>query len=313
MAQGQTEHDALRIDPLMPAEVARKAEMIGAQKTRQDFTTLFTLSILGGAFISFGAVFATTVLAGAGGVVPYGLQRLFAGPVFSLGLVLIVVSGAELFTGNTLMVMAVASRKVTLREMLRAWAISYAGNFVGAVGTALLVFLSGQYRFGGAGVGKVALDLAVTKVNWSFEQAFFLGVLCNLLVCLAVWMSFAARTTTDKILVTLLPISAFVAAGFEHSVANMYFISIALLIKQFAPVELWDALGMTAAGVATLTWPAFVRSLVPVTLGNIVGGSVLVGAVYWFIYLCPRPLSRAAASHHPSRPLRASSDSRPGP
>jgi formate transporter len=285
MAQGEE----FRIDPLMPAEVARKAEQIGAQKTRMDFWNLMALSVLGGAFIAFGAVFATTVLAGTSGVLPYGVARLLAGPVFCLGLVLIVVGGAELFTGNTLMVMAFASRKVTMSEMLRAWTISYVGNFIGSVGMAALVFMSGQYRFGGASVGQTALDLAVHKVTLPFDQAFFLGVLCNLLVCLAVWVSFAARTTTDKVVVVLLPISAFVAAGFEHSIANMYFVSFGLLVKQFAPQEFWSTLGTQGAALASLTWPAFVRSLIPVTLGNIVGGSVLVGAVYWFIYLRPQP------------------------
>jgi formate transporter len=303
MAQGDDDRDGLRLDPLLPAEVARKAEAVGVQKTRMDFWTLFTLSILGGAFIAFGAVFATTVLAGANGVVPYGLQRLFAGPVFCLGLVLIVVGGAELFTGNALMVMALASGKLSVREVLRAWMITFAGNFIGAVGTAVLVFLAGQYRFGGASVGKVALDLAVYKVNLSFEQALFLGILCNLLVCLAVWMSLAARTITDKVIVVVFPISAFVAAGFEHSVANMYFVPIGLLIKQFAPEELWPELGMMASGVATLTWPAFFQSLIPVTLGNIIGGAVLVGAVYWFIYSRPRSVQRVASK--PSKPSTA--------
>jgi len=288
MAQDDSESDGLRIDPLMPAEVARKAEAIGVLKARMGVWDFGILSVLGGAFIAFGAIFATTVLAGINDAVPFGLQRLLIGPVFSLGLILIVVGGAELFTGSALMVMALASGKISVFELLRAWAITFAGNFIGAVAIAVLTFLAGQYRFGGAAVGKVALDLAISKVTLPFEQAFFLGVLCNLLVCLAVWMSWAARTIVGKVAVVLFPISAFVAAGFEHSVANMYFVSIGLLIKQFAPEELWGQLGMAAPGVAALTWPAFIRSLIPVTLGNIVGGAVLVGAVYWLIYLRPR-------------------------
>jgi formate transporter len=294
MAHG--ERDEVRIDPLMPAEVARKAESIGAQKTRMDVWTLLTLSVLGGAFIAFGAVFATTVQAGASGALPFGVTKLLAGPVFCLGLVLIVVSGAELFTGNALMVMALASRKITLAQLLRAWTIAFAGNFIGAVGAAVLVFLAGQYRFGGGSVGRVAVDLAVYKVSLPFDEAFFLGILCNLLVCLAVWMSLAARSIADKVLVVVFPISAFVVAGFEHSVANMYFISFGLLIKDFAPAEFWAQAGLTEAAVTALTWPAFVRSLIPVTLGNIVGGAVCVGAVYWFLYLRPRP-ELAAGSH----------------
>jgi formate/nitrite transporter len=309
MASEGPDSNARGFDPLMPVEVARKAELVGAQKTRMETGNLFVLSLLGGAFIAFGAVFATTVSAGIGGVLPYGITRLLIGPVFCLGLVLIVIGGAELFTGNALMVMALASRKVTLREMLRAWLIVFAGNLIGALGTAALVFLSGQYRFGGASVGKAALDLAITKVNLPFDQAFFLAVLCNLLVCLAVWMSYAARSVVDKLVVVVLPISAFVAAGFEHSVANMYFIPMGLLIKQFAPVELWAQLGMTAGSVASLTWPAFLMSLIPVTIGNIVGGAVLVGAVYWFVYSRPQLPERATPGTAKLR--RVGSDSAP--
>lgn len=172
------------IDALLPAEIAKKAEIIGAQKTRVDATTLLALAVLAGAFIALGALFATTVLAGANGVMPYGISRLLAGTAFCLGLVLVVVGGAELFTGNTLMVMAWDAGKVNLREMLRAWAIIYFGNFIGAVGTALLVFLSGQPFNANGAVATVAMKLAVDKVSLSFDHAFFLGILCNVLVCL---------------------------------------------------------------------------------------------------------------------------------
>jgi len=233
-------------------------------------------------------MFATTVLAGADGVVPFGISRLLSGVVFCLGLILVVVGGAELFTGNTLMVMAWAAGEVRLREMLRAWAIVYIGNFVGAVGTAALVFLSGQYLAGKGSVAGVALNLALNKVTLSFDHAFFLGILCNVLVCLAVWLAFGARSTTDKVLAVLFPVSAFVVAGFEHSVANMYLIPLGLFIKAWAPAALWAEIGGDAANYAALTWPAFFVSLIPVTIGNIIGGGVLVGLVYWFIYLRPR-------------------------
>ena len=276
------------IDALLPAEIALKAEAVGVQKTRMDTLRLLALAVLAGAFIALGAMFATTVLAGADGVVPFGLSRLLSGLVFCLGLILVVVGGAELFTGNTLMVMAWAAGKVRLREMLRAWAIVYAGNFIGAVGTAGLVFLSGQYLSGKGSVAAAALTLAHNKVTLSFDQALFLGILCNVLVCLAVWLAFGARSTTDKVLAVLFPVSAFVAAGFEHSVANMYLIPLGLFIKAWGPAALWTQINGSAASYAALTWPAFFSSLIPVTIGNIIGGGGLVGAVYWFIYLRKR-------------------------
>jgi formate transporter len=276
------------IDALLPAEIALKAEAVGVQKLRMDTLRLLTLAVLAGAFIALGAMFATTVLAGADGVVPFGLSRLLSGLVFCLGLILVVVGGAELFTGNTLMVMAWAAGKVRLREMLRAWAIVYVGNFIGAVGTAGLVFLSGQYLSGKGSVAAVALTLAHNKVTLSFDQALFLGILCNVLVCLAVWLAFGARSTTDKVLAVLFPVSAFVAAGFEHSVANMYLIPLGLFIKAWGPAALWTQINGSAASYAALTWPAFFSSLIPVTIGNIIGGGGLVGAVYWFIYLRKR-------------------------
>ena len=228
-------------------------------------------------------MFATTVLAGAEGVVPFGISRLLSGVVFCLGLILIVVGGAELFTGNTLMVVAWAAGKVWLAEMLRAWLIVYIGNFIGAIGTAALVFLSGQYLSGKGGVAAVALNIALAKVTLSFEHALFLGILCNVLVCLAVWLAYGARSTTDKVLAVLFPVSAFVVAGFEHSVANMYLIPLGLFIKAWGPSALVEG-----TDFSLLTWPVFFVSLVPVTIGNIIGGGGLVGLVYWFVYLRKR-------------------------
>jgi formate transporter len=273
------------IDALLPSEIAEKAEAVGVQKTRLDTLSLMALAILAGAFIALGSMFATTVLAGADGVLPFGLSRLFAGLAFCLGLILVVVGGAELFTGNTLMVMAWAAGKVRLREMLRAWLIVYIGNFIGATGTALLVFLSGQYLSGHGAVANVALKLALDKVTLPFDHALFLGILCNVLVCLAVWLSLGARTTSDKVLAVVFPVSAFVAAGFEHSVANMYLIPLGLFLKAWGPSELWTLVAGGAAAYGDLTWLRFFMSLVPVTIGNIIGGGVLVGGVYWFIYL----------------------------
>ncbi|HEY3345611.1 MAG TPA: formate transporter FocA [Anaerolineaceae bacterium] len=271
----------INVDALMPQEMAEKAEAIGVRKAGMAFLPLFGLAILAGAFIGLGAMFATTVYAGAS-TLPYGVARLLMGLVFCLGLILVVVAGAELFTGNNLIVMAWANRKVSTLALLRNWVIVYIGNLVGSLGTAGLVYLSSQYTAGAGAVGETALKIAVSKSNLGFTQALALGILCNALVCLAVWLTYSARSTTDKILAILFPITAFVAAGFEHSVANMYFIPYGLFIKAFDPAF------VTAhkLDLTSLTWNAFfVKNLLPVTIGNIIGGAGLVAVMYWFIYL----------------------------
>ena len=274
------------LDALLPAEIAERAERIGAAKTRLDWMSLAALAVLGGAFIGLGGMFATTVLSGVEGA--DGPVRALAGLVFALGLVLVVVGGAELFTGNNLMVMAWASGKIRLAEMARAWAIVWAGNFIGAAGTALLVFLAAQPLLGEGEGAVTALEIAAAKTTLPLLRAFFLGILCNVLVCLAVWLSYGARGTADKILAILLPVSAFVTAGFEHSVANMYFVPLGFLLAWFGP-EALVAVGAGAEAAAALSLGGFLRNLVAVTIGNMVGGGVLVGAVYWFIYLRRRP------------------------
>lgn len=280
---------AFAFDALPPAEMARKAEGIGCAKAAMPVGQLFLLSILAGAFIALGAVFSTTVMAGGDGVA-YGVERLLGGVAFSLGLVLVVVAGAELFTGNNLIVMAWASRKVTTAALTRNLAIVYVGNLVGALGTAVLMMLSKQYTFGGGAVGEMALRTAVAKTDLGFVQALVLGALCNALVCLAIWLTYSARTTADKILAIVPPIAAFVAAGFEHSVANMYFIPFGLLLKR---QETWLANTPDLPNLDGLTWSAFLRdNLLPVTLGNLIGGTVMVGAIYWLVYL--RPANRAS-------------------
>jgi formate transporter FocA len=272
-------------DALLPPAMAVKAEQVGVNKARLEIASTFMLAVLAGAFIALGAVFSTTVTAGASGVLSYGVTRLLGGLVFCLGLILVVVAGAELFTGNNLIIMAWASGKVTTKQLLGNWAIVYAGNLVGSIATALLLFLSGQYTFGSGAVGLNILNIASAKTSLDFVQAIVLGIMCNGLVCLAVWLTYSARTTTDKILAIVFPISAFVAAGFEHSVANMYFIPIGLFVKGGAPAEFWSQIGKTAADYGNLTWQAFlINNLLPVTIGNIIGGTVLVGVIYWRIY-----------------------------
>ncbi|NJC98009.1 MAG: formate transporter FocA, partial [Anaerolineae bacterium] len=188
-------------------------------------------------------------------------------------------------TGNNLIVMAWANGKVTGRALLRNWAIVYLGNFIGSIGTVILMFFTKQYTFGANSVGIAALKIGVSKVEFTFIQAMALGILCNALVCLAVWLTFSARSTVDKIFAIIFPITAFVAAGFEHSIANMYFIPYALFIKDFDPGYI-AVVGDKVANLDLLTWQAFIiNNLVPVTIGNIIGGAVLVAAVYWAIFL----------------------------
>src|SRR5688572_3559046 len=272
-------------DALLPPAMALKAEQVGVNKANMEPINTFMLAVLAGAFIAFGAIFSTTVTAGAADVLPFGITKLIGGLVFCLGLILVVVAGAELFTGNNLIIMAWASGKVTTAQLLRNWIIVYVGNFVGSIATALLMFLSGQYAFGSGAIGLNVLSIANAKANLDFVQAIVLGILCNALVCLAVWLTYSGRTTTDKILAILFPISAFVAAGFEHSVANMYFIPVGLFVKGGAPAEFWSQIGKTAADYSGLTWSGFfLNNLIPVTIGNIIGGTVMVGVVYWLIY-----------------------------
>jgi formate transporter len=275
---------AAGVDALPPAAMARKAGEIGRAKASLDFAGMFALAVLAGAFIAMGALFAT--VATAGGDLPYGVGRVLGGLVFSLGLVLVVVAGAELFTGNNLIVMAWASRQISTYRLLRNWTIVYVGNFVGAIATAGLVFAGREYRFGEGAVGERALAIAAAKTELGFGQALVLGILCNALVCIAVWLTYSARSVTDKILAVILPIAAFVAAGFEHSVANMYFIPFGLFVRTD---EAWLSSLPEPPATDGLDWGSFFAdNLVPVTLGNILGGTVLVAAVYWFIYLRPR-------------------------
>lgn len=286
------------IDALLPPDMAQKAETIGVKKANMPTGRLLLLAILAGAFIALGAIFATTVSVGgitvkdaAGAVVStssiaYGLTRLLMGLAFSLGLILVVVGGAELFTGNNLIVMAFMSRKIAFRQLLRNWGIVYAGNFLGSVLTAGIMFLTGQYLQGNGGLGLNALNIANAKAGINFLPALCSGIMCNALVCLAVWMTYSARTTTDKILAIIPPITAFVAAGFEHSVANMYFIPIGLFIKNWGTPAFFESIGKAAGDFSNLTWGNFfITNLIPVTLGNIIGGAVMVGAVYWYAYL----------------------------
>ena len=277
--------EKLDIDAYAPAQMAARVEEAGIVKGNLDATSTFTLAVLAGAFIAFGAVLYTYVIHDS--PLSIGLTKLVGGLVFCLGLILVIVAGAELFTGNSLIVMAYVSRKITLRQLLRNWVIVFAGNLVGSLGIVFLIWLSGQWSARNSAVGVEALIIANDKVSLGFWQALSRGILCNILVCLAVWLCFSGRSVTDKILAIIFPITAFVALGFEHSIANMYFVPAGLLIKQSpeALAAAQNVLGQTP-DLSRLSIAGFiVNNLLPVTLGNIIGGGFLVGAIYWFVYL----------------------------
>jgi formate transporter len=255
-------------DAYAPAEIARRVEEIGVAKARLPFLPLVMLGLLAGAFIGLGSLYFVIVV--SDGDLGFAAQRVLAGGVFSLGLLLVVVAGAELFTGNNLLAMAWADGKIRSTELLRNWAIVCAANSAGAAGLALLVFLSGHAGMNDGAVGRTYLEIAAAKTSLPLTTAFVRGVLCNVLVCLAVWMALAGRSVVDKLAAIVLPISAFVAAGFEHSIANMYFLPLAMLLQ--------------AGAGEPVAWAGVWRNLVPVIAGNIVGGSVLVALVYHVIY-----------------------------
>lgn len=259
--------DSQHYDAYTPTEMARRVETVGVAKAGLPLLPLTTLAVLAGAFIAFGALLYTFTITGS--TLGYGPTRLLGGTAFSLGLVLVLVGGAELFTGNALMVMAWADRKVTSGRLLRNWAVVYVGNFVGAVATAVAVWLSGVLGAAGGEVARTTITIAEAKVGLPLVESFMRGVLCNVLVCLAVWLTFATRRVSGKVMVIVFPITAFVVLGFEHSIANMYLIPIGML-----------------AG-ADVGVGAFAANLLPVTLGNIVGGGVFVGLVYYVGYVRP--------------------------
>ena len=260
-------------DAYAPKEIAERVETIGVAKARLPLLSQIALGVLAGGFIGLGALYFTLVTSDT--ALSFALSRVLGGVVFSLGLILVVIAGAELFTGNNLLVMAWASHRVTTQELLRNWLVIYFANFVGALGLVGLVYLSNHWQMNGAAVGAQAVKIAAAKSALPFWEAFFKGVLCNILVCLAVWLALAGRSIVDKIWAIIFPISAFVAAGFEHSVANMYFIPLGILLKEHIP----------SAGAEQLGWNGLWTNLLPVTLGNIVGGALLVALVYYFIYM----------------------------
>jgi formate/nitrite transporter len=254
-------------DARPPREIALKIENLGVDKARDDALTVLVLAVLAGAFISLGALFFTVVV--ADGAFGFGVNRLLGGVSFCLGLILVVVAGAELFTGNNLVAMAWASGRISIRDVARNWMLVYVGNVAGCLGTVLLVFWGDIASIGGGSVGETALGIAQAKAGLTVGEAVARGVLCNALVCLAVWLAMGGRSVTDKIMAILFPITAFVTVGFEHSIANWFFLPYGAALGEWGTVSVTGAL----------------RNLASVTGGNIIGGTLLVAGVYWIAYL----------------------------
>ena len=289
----------LTIDAHPPLEMAERMEDVGVSKATMDLQSMFFLAVLAGSFIGLGAEFFTVVTTSSG--LAFGMNKLIGGLVFSLGLILVVVAGAELFTGNNLIVMAWVGSKLTLAQVMRNWIVVYLGNLVGSVAIVLFMYFTDQWAFADYRVGATALNIANAKVNLSFTTALTRGILCNALVCLAVWLTLSGRSVTDKILAILFPITAFVASGFEHSIANMYFIPMGLLMK--GEPQVLEAAGLVPADLAALNIQGFLDNLLVVTTGNIFGGGFLVALVYWFIYRRPQVRLTAESGQDQARAL----------
>lgn len=270
---------------LLPAEMAKVAEETGVYKTTKHPLKTFYLSVTAGVFISIAFVFYITSTVGTAGM-PYGIAKLTGGICFSLGLILCIICGADLFTSTVLIVVAKACGRITWRQLLWNWVNVYIGNLAGALFFVLLIWLSGEYMTANGGWGLNVLQTADHKMHHTFIEAVTLGILANLLVCLAVWMSYAGRSLVDKSMIMILPVAMFVASGFEHSIANMFMIPMGIIIRYFASPDFWNAINSSPADFSHLTVVNFITdNLLPVTIGNIIGGGVFVGLVYWFIYL----------------------------
>jgi len=274
-AMDKPNQGVLGLDCYSPAEIEDKVETLGVKKARMPFAASFLLAMMAGSGIGLGGLFFCIVLADP--ALSFAVQRVLGGVVFSLGLALVVIGGAELFTGNNLLVMAWLSRRITAAEVLKNWTVVWIGNLFGALALVVLVFLSHHWAMNDGAVGAAMVKLAVAKIEPDFVTLFCKGALCNLLVCLAVWLSYAGRSVTDKMAGLVLPVAAFVAAGFEHCIANMYFLPLAWLLV---------ATGHAPAGldVSAVTISGILHNLIPATLGNIVGGGGFVGLVYWAVY-----------------------------
>lgn len=269
---------------LTPAEMARAAEDAAFGKATSHQLKSFLLALTAGGYIALGFVFFVTSQVGAHDL-PWGVAKVLGGLVFSTGLTLVVLTGAELFTSSTLTLTARASGRISTWQLVKNWVIVYIGNLIGALTIVALIYFARTWEQVDGGWGAVVLNSSMTKVSHDFVTAFALGVLCNLMVCLAIWAAYGGRNTIDKVAAVTLPIALFVASGFEHSVANMFMIPLGILIVSFAGEGFWAASGLDPAAYGDLTWANFLTdNLLPVTLGNIVGGGVMIGVLYWTIF-----------------------------
>ncbi|MDF7647973.1 formate transporter FocA [Erwiniaceae bacterium L1_54_3] len=270
---------------LLPAAMAKVAEDAGVYKATKNPLTTFFLAITAGVFISIAFVFYITATTGTGAM-PYGIAKLIGGICFSLGLMLVVVCGADLFTSTVLIVVAKASGRITWLQLGRNWLYVYIGNLFGALFFVALIWFSGEHMVANGAWGLNVLQTADHKMHHTFIEAVSLGTLANLMVCLAVWMSYSGRSLFDKMFAMILPVGMFVASGFEHSIANMFLVPMAIVIRDFASPEFWQMAGSSAAQFPSLSVGDFIiNNLIPVTIGNIIGGGLLVGLTYWVIYL----------------------------
>ncbi|MEZ8023708.1 formate transporter FocA [Vibrio sp. 1F255] len=274
-----------QFDSLLPPQMAERAADIGVGKATKDPTKSFLLAISAGIHIGIAFVFYTIVTTGAGDL-PWGITRVLGGLAFSLGLILVVVTGGELFTSSVLTLVARASGKISWGTLVKNWATVYIGNLIGALLLVACMLLTKQYMFDHGQVGLNAMAISQHKMHHGFIQAIALGIMCNVLVCIAVWMTFSGRTLTDKIAVLILPVAMFVSSGFEHCIANMFQVPLAIGIKTFAPTEFWTMTGANPTDYVDLNMMDFLmNNLLPVTIGNIIGGGIFVGMWYWLIYL----------------------------
>ena len=280
----------ISFDDYTPGEMAKRVEVTSIRKAKLGFLSLLMLAILAGSFIALGAEFCTLVIFDS--TLSVGLTKLLGGLVFSLGLILVIIAGAELFTGNNLIMMGFGSGVVTYKQLLKNWGVSYLGNFVGSMFIVGLMYFSNQWMMKDYLLGAKAVLIAAGKVNLTFTEAFVRGILCNLLVCLAVWLCFSARTVVGKVSAIIFPITAFVASGFEHSIANMYFIPMGIILKGNSNVMNKVLEVAPDANLSRLNITGLLGNLLPVTLGNIVGGAVLVAAIYWLIIVLPKKRKR---------------------
>ncbi|MFG0772445.1 formate transporter FocA [Vibrio plantisponsor] len=274
-----------QFDSLLPPQMAERAAETGVGKATKAAYKSFLLAISAGIHIGIAFVFYTVVTTGAHDL-PYGVTKLLGGIAFSLGLILVVITGGELFTSTVLTLVAKASGKISWRQLMKNWTVVYLGNLAGSVLLVAIMLSTRQYMEDGGQLGLNAMAISQHKLHHTFLQAFSLGLMCNILVCLAVWMTFSARSLTDKVMVLVLPVAMFVSSGFEHCIANMFQVPMAIGIKNFAPEAFWQMTGANIADYADLNMMDFIiNNLIPVTLGNVVGGGVFVGMWYWLIYL----------------------------